>query len=85
MRFLTSGTGCCGLCCVVAPPLCTVHASSPVYLYGNFYLKWHKLMDIIGPRLGKGIGGYLAFLGPGGGEAFNGRARVRPYCICVVR
>lgn len=22
-----------------------------VYLYGNFYLKWHKLMDIIGPRL----------------------------------
>lgn len=25
-----------------------------IYLYGNFYLKWHKLMDIIGPRLEEG-------------------------------
>ena len=79
------------------------------YLYDNFYLRWHKLMDIIGAR--RGLCGTLFAITDGKlaesaskkqrerererrriwhsrsseEEAFNGRARVRPYCICVVR
>lgn len=42
-------------------------------------------MDIIGAHHpGAQVPTYLAFFGPEE-DAFNGHARVRPYCICVVR